>query len=115
MQERKTNHILMYLAYEQMVFGVIQLQRKNWVTQTKRECCTRASQPVKALCKKVRQLPIEDICIRVRQMQLRVSHLPLEYPRGVHLHLIYVYTCENPLFNGGIYFPSLNIFYPISS
>ena len=21
--------------------------------------------------------------------------------QGVHLHLIYVYTCENPLFNGG--------------
>jgi hypothetical protein len=25
--------------------------------------------------------------------------------RGVHLHLLYVYTCENPLFNGG-YLPS---------
>ena len=38
------------------------------------------------------------------------------YPlTGVHLHLIYVYTCENPQFNGGIYLPLLNIFYPISS
>ena len=36
---------------------------------------------------------------------------------GVHLHLIYVYTCENPLFSwgGGIYLPSLSIFHPISS
>jgi hypothetical protein len=25
---------------------------------------------------------------------------------GVHLHLIYVYACENPLFNGGGYLPS---------
>ena len=33
------------------------------------------------------------------------------YKRGVHLHLIYVYMCEDPLFNwgGGIYLPSLNI------
>ena len=23
--------------------------------------------------------------------------------RGVHLHLRYVYTCENPLFNGGVF------------
>jgi hypothetical protein len=78
MQERKTNHTLMYLACEQMVFGVIQLQKQNWVTQTKRECCTRASQPMKELCMGVRQLPIEDICIRVRQLQLRVSYLPPE-------------------------------------
>ena len=37
--------------------------------------------------------------------------------RGVHLHLNYVYTCENPLFNGGggIYLPLMNIFHPISS
>ena len=34
---------------------------------------------------------------------------------GVHLHLIYVYTYENPLFNGGLYLPSLNNFYPTSS
>jgi hypothetical protein len=42
----------------------------------------------------------------------------LAYAQGVHLHLIYVYTCENPLFNrgrGGIYLPSLNIFYHTSS
>ena len=29
MQERNTNHILLYLACEQMIFGVKQLQVKN--------------------------------------------------------------------------------------
>ena len=34
MQERKTNHILLYLACEQMMNEVRQLQRKNWVKTT---------------------------------------------------------------------------------
>jgi hypothetical protein len=34
--KRKTNYILLHLAYEQMVIGVRQIQRKNWVTQPRR-------------------------------------------------------------------------------
>ena len=34
---------------------------------------------------------------------LRTLHSPSLRPRGVHLHSIYVYTCENPLFNEGIF------------
>ena len=37
MQGKKANHALLYLACEQMVFGVSQLQRKNWVKQLKKE------------------------------------------------------------------------------
>ena len=48
MQERKTERILMYLAWEHMLNEVKQLRRKNWVRQPKKECCTRA------LCIKVR-------------------------------------------------------------
>ena len=42
--------MLLYLACEQIVIGVKQLQRKNWVRQAKREWCTRARQPMKELC-----------------------------------------------------------------
>ena len=58
MQERKINHALVYLANEQMVFGVTQLQRKNFLKQ-----------PLKELCTGVRQLLIEDI-YKVRHLSL---------------------------------------------
>ena len=32
---RKTNHIWLYLACEEMMFGVRQLQRNNWVIELK--------------------------------------------------------------------------------
>ena len=42
--------------------------------------------------------------------------IPFIYRQGVHLHLIYVYTCENPHFNGRGYLPSfIEFFHPISS
>ena len=44
MQERKTNHILLYLACQQMVFGIRHLQKKELGQTTKEEWCTRASQ-----------------------------------------------------------------------
>ena len=77
MQERKTNHTLLYLAYEQMVIKVRQLQRNNWVRQPKREWCTRARQPMKEFCKGVREHLIEDLCVGVRYLQLGVRQLPL--------------------------------------
>ena len=69
MQERKPDQILRYLACEQMGFEVRQLQRKNWITQPKRERCTRARQPMKALCMRVRQLLIKDLCVAVRRLR----------------------------------------------
>jgi hypothetical protein len=63
MQERKSNHILLCLACEQMVFEVKQLQRKNWVRQPMKELCTLG----------VRQLIIKDLCVGVRQPPTRIS------------------------------------------
>ena len=41
MQEGKTDHVLMYLGCQHMVFGVKQLQKKeNWARQPKKEWCT---------------------------------------------------------------------------
>jgi hypothetical protein len=37
MQVRKTNHVLLYLACEQMVFGVKQLQQQKKLGQTIQE------------------------------------------------------------------------------
>ena len=65
-----SNHALLYLACEQMVLGVRQLQGKKWVRQPKKEGCTRARQPMKELCTGVRHLPLEDFCVGVRQLQL---------------------------------------------
>ena len=70
MQERKTSHIWLYLACDQMVFGVRQLQRNNWVKQHKRECFTRAIQPMMELCMGVRQL-LGDLCVGVRHLPLK--------------------------------------------
>ena len=78
MQEWKTNHILLYLACEQMVSGVNQLQKKNCVRPPKREWYTRVRQSIVELCTGVRQLLIEDLCVGVRQLQLGVRHPPLE-------------------------------------
>jgi hypothetical protein len=50
MQERNINHILLYLACEQTMFEVRQLQRKNVVRQLKREWCMRIRQPMNKLC-----------------------------------------------------------------
>jgi hypothetical protein len=41
-----------------MVFGVKQLQREDWIKQPKRKWCTRARQPMKELCTKVKQLQL---------------------------------------------------------
>ena len=60
---------MLYLALQQMVFGVKQLQRTIWVKQPKREGCTRARQPMKELCMGVRRLPLEDLCVGVEQLQ----------------------------------------------
>ena len=89
MQERNTNHILLYLACDQMVIGVIQLQRKEWgkhfMTTTK--MCIRARQllcmgvkelPIEDLCVGVRHLPLEDICVAVRQTPTSRYGLELE-------------------------------------
>ena len=75
MQERKTNHALLYLACEQIVFGDRLLQRKN---------CVR--QPMKELCMGVKWLLIEGLYVEVRQHQLGARRLPLEDLRvGVRL------------------------------
>lgn len=71
MQERKVNHILLYVVCEQMVIEVKLLQRKDWIKQPNREWCTRAGQPMKELRKGVRHLPIEDLCVGVRELQLQ--------------------------------------------
>ena len=65
------DHILLYLACEQMVIGIRQLPTKDWVRQPKREWCTRGRQLMNELCMRVRHLLIEDLCLGVR-------HLPLE-------------------------------------
>ena len=78
MQERKSNHILLYLACEQTVFGAKQLQIKNRARQPEREWCTRARQPMEELCTGVRQLPIEDLCDEVKQLQSAVRNLLME-------------------------------------
>ena len=36
----------------------------------------------------------------------------LSKSRGVHLNLIYVYTCKNPLFNGGYLSSFVEYFLP---
>jgi hypothetical protein len=72
-----TYHGLMYLACEQMVTRVRQLQRKEWARLIN-EMCTRARQPMDILCMGVRQLPMEDLCVGVRQLQPGVRHLPME-------------------------------------
>ena len=43
---------------------------------------------------------VGDICIA---MVITLLESFATQPRGVHLHLIYVYMCENPLFNGGLF------------
>jgi hypothetical protein len=75
MQKRNTNHILLCLACEEMVFGVMQFQRKNWIRQPKKEWCTRVRQPMKELCTGVGQLPLKDLCVGIRQLQIRVRQL----------------------------------------
>ena len=65
-----TNHTLMYLACEQMVIGVIQLQSKKWVRQPTNELCTKARQPMDILCTGGRQIPLEDLFVGARQLQL---------------------------------------------
>ena len=84
MQERKTNHTLLCIVCEHMVFGVRQLQRINWARQPKREWCTRARRFMKELCMGVRELPIEDLFVRARHLPLEdlcvgVRSLQLEY------------------------------------
>ena len=60
-------------------------------------------------------------CSGVQEFRVQVLEwnalVVLEGTQEVHLHLIYVHTCEKPLFNGGgdIYLLSLNIFHPIRS
>jgi hypothetical protein len=55
-------------------------------------------------------------CVRGLKSSLVMDQKAEIGPRDVHLHLIYVDTCENPLFNGGGYLPSfVEYFYPISS
>jgi hypothetical protein len=82
MQERKTTYILMYLACEQTIFVVGQLQRKNWIKQPAREWCTRARQPLKQLCIGVRQLLIEDLCVGVRELRQEGMNRSKTAPNG---------------------------------
>ena len=72
-----TYHALMYLACEQMVAGVRQLQKKNWARQPTNEMRTRARQLMDILCTGVRQLQLgvrklllEELCVGVKQLQL---------------------------------------------
>lgn len=90
MEEINIDHILLYLACEHMMIGIIQLQEYTWVSQPKREWCRMAKQPIKELCRGVGQLPIkefcvgvrqllvEDLCVGLRHLQLGVRHLRME-------------------------------------
>ena len=49
MQEIMTYYILLYLACEQKVFIVRQIQRNNWVKQPNETWRTRVGQPMKEL------------------------------------------------------------------
>ena len=59
MQEKKISHILLYWTCEQMVFGVGQLQKEE-LGQTTQES-TRARQPMKELCTRVRHHLTKDL------------------------------------------------------
>ena len=55
---KMTYHALMYLACEQMMVGIKQLQKKKWARQLINGMCTRARQPTDILCTGIRQLPM---------------------------------------------------------
>ena len=77
MQEIKTTYNLLYLTCERMMFGVKQLQRKNWVRQSKKLCCIRARQTHEGIVQeisiastRIRDLRLGDLCVGVRQLHL---------------------------------------------
>ena len=85
-QERKTSHIFLYLACEQIVFGVRQVQRKNWIKQPKKEWCKWDGQPMKILCMGVSQIPIEDLCIGVIHLPWKIFVLELDNCLGMNVN-----------------------------
>jgi hypothetical protein len=67
MQERETNHILLYLTCEQMS---VWNQRTPKIELGHTTPERMARQFMNELCTGVRQFPIKDLCVGARQLQL---------------------------------------------
>ena len=68
--ERKVNHTLLYLACEQMVFGVNNSKERIGSGDLRENGAQGLDNPMMELCRGVKYLLLEDLCVGVRQLQL---------------------------------------------
>jgi hypothetical protein len=65
--------IMLSLACQHMMIGVILLQRKNWVRQSMNKLCMIVRWLlIRDLYVGVRQLPMKEFCVGVRRLQLEI-------------------------------------------